>query len=351
MTKIDIDRPNLIYHPDRTSEWKKNRDCFPIYIEVGPTNRCNHKCVFCALDFLEHKGYDIDKGVMLKTLEDVVSHGIKSIMFAGEGEPLLHKYTPLFIKKARESGLCVSVTTNGVPFTEKKAEQCLPYLTWIRFSIDAGTRGTYSKIHRTKPEDFDKVIDNIKKSITIKNRENLKVNISCQFLAIPNNIAEASKLAEIVRDVGVDNLQIKPYSQHPNSINKFVVNYQNYKHLGDELKKFNLDNFEIKFREENMERLKEKPKYNSCLGSSFFALIDAKGNVIPCNLFYDKPDFTYGNLYQNSFSEIWKSEKRKEVLKRLEERSIEKCRESCRLDPTNRFLYELINIPDYLNFI
>ena len=45
--QLDFDR---IYHPERVSEWLRKGDCYPIYVEIGPTNRCNHHCIFWAFN-------------------------------------------------------------------------------------------------------------------------------------------------------------------------------------------------------------------------------------------------------------------------------------------------------------
>ncbi|MDO8528374.1 MAG: radical SAM protein, partial [Nanoarchaeota archaeon] len=83
---IDISNHKLMYHPKRVYEWNEKGDCYPIYVEIGLTNLCNHKCIFCALDFLKHEGNFIDREVMLKALKEMGEKGVKSIMFAGEGE-------------------------------------------------------------------------------------------------------------------------------------------------------------------------------------------------------------------------------------------------------------------------
>jgi radical SAM protein with 4Fe4S-binding SPASM domain len=351
MVKRDIDSQNLIYHPKRVAEWLEKKDCFPIYVEVGPTSRCNHKCIFCALDWLENKKSDISTDLMNKTLEEMAYFGVKSVMFAGEGEPLLHKDIASFVKTASENGMSVAITSNGVLFGEEKAESCLPYLSWIRFSIDAGSRDIYSEIHQTNPNDFDKVIKNIRIASEIKKRDNLKVNISTQILMIPQNIDEVIKLAEISKKAGADNIQVKPYSQHPSSKNKFVVKYKDYDYIEKELEKFNSKSFQIFFRKNTLERKQQGASYDSCYGLPFFTLIDSQGNILPCNLFYGNEEFTYGNLYENSFQEIWKSTKRKKVLKKLKQKGVEECREVCRLDAVNRYLYTLLNFPDHKNFI
>ncbi|MEK6645069.1 MAG: radical SAM protein [Candidatus Firestonebacteria bacterium] len=337
----EIDNHKLIYHPERICEWMQKKDCFPIYVEVGLTNRCNHRCIFCALDWFKTKKTDIKKEIMLSALGNMVDSGVKSIMFAGEGEPLLHKDFSLFVKRSKEKGLDIAVTTNGVFFDEKIANACLPYLSWIRFSIDAGTSETYAKIHGAKKEEFSKVISNIKRTIEIKNKMNYQVVVGLQCLLIPQNFSEIESLAKMAKEIGVNNLQLKPYSHHPKSKNDFSIKYTDLKNLKQKLEVFNDEKFAVIYRDKTIDRLEQKQDYPKCYGLPFFALIDSNGNVLPCNLFYNNEDFFYGNIYKNSFNKIWKSNRRKEVLKKIKEKGICECRKGCRLDVINRYLYRL----------
>jgi radical SAM protein with 4Fe4S-binding SPASM domain len=236
-------------------------------------------------------------------------------------------------------------------FTSEKIERCLPNLSWIRFSVDSGSAENYSQIHRTTPKDFAKLIDNLEKSVDFKNQNELDVTIGVQFLMLPQNIKEATKLAKLLKKIGVDNLQIKPYSHHPDSLNKFIVNPKQYNRLEKQLKIYGSEDFTVNFRRATIERITSGNNYKECYGLPFFALIDAKGNLVPCNLFYDNEEFTYGNLYENSFSQIWKSEKRKEILKKLKKRGTNNCREGCRLDSSNRYLDRLKKPYPHDNFI
>jgi len=351
MSQLDIDDHKLQYHPERVAEWKEKGDCFPIYIEVGLTNACNHGCVFCALDFVNFGKDFINKNVMIENLEDMANHGLKSIMFAGEGEPLLHKDVGLFTQKAKQYGLDISITTNGVPFTKQKREQCLPNLTWIRFSVDSGSSENYAQIHRTSPKDFQKVINNIKESVDFKRKNNLQTTIGVQFLMIPKSMNQGTKLAKILKNIGVDNLQIKPYSHHPLSNNNFIVNSKDYNNLKREIMKYDSDDFNIFFREATIQRIEQGINYSKCYGLPFFTLIDAKGNVLPCNMFYNNEKFTYGNLYKNSFSEIWTGDKRQQVIKKINKQGTKTCRHGCRLDVNNRYLSRNKNPEPHDNFI
>jgi radical SAM protein with 4Fe4S-binding SPASM domain len=349
--KIETDNHKLIYHPERVVDWLKTGDCFPIYVEIGVTNRCNHRCVFCALDWFEKKPIDIDSGVIKRALREMAECGVKSVMFAGEGEPLMHQDICEFVSYARLQGLDVAITTNGVLFSREKLEKTLPSLSWVRFSVDAGTSQTHKKIHRGGSNDFDKVLTNIREAVAIKKRDNLAVVIGVQFLLIPDNLDDLVHFIDLFKEIGVDNVQIKPYSQHPLSKNQYSIEYSQYQSIEEEIKKFETPEFQVIFRSQTAKRLMTKREYQECYGMPFFTLIEADGSIIPCMMFYKNPEFCYGNLYDNSFASIWAGEKRKRILRQLTKNTIEHCRDGCRLDAINRYLSDLKNPHPHVNFI
>lgn len=348
---IDIAGHKLMYHPKRVAEWDEKGDCYPIYIEVGLTNLCNHKCVFCALDFLCNGGDFIKREVMLDALNEMGEKGVKAIMFAGEGESIIHPDIDLFVRTAKEKGIDVSITTNGVPLTKERIRDILPHLSWIRFSVDSGSPENYALVHGTREEDFNRVIENIRECARLKKELGLNVVIGVQFLMVPQNINEVVKLTRILKEVGADNIQVKPYSKHPQSINNLVVDIEEFNRVGEQLDEFNSKDFQVFFRKTTAGRIHDGINYPECYGIPFFALIDAKGNIIPCNLFYGNEEFTYGNLNEKSFSEIWESEKRKEVLRKLKQKGCAECRRGCRLDVLNRYLHRLKNPEMHDNFV
>ena len=349
--EVDVDSHKLIYHPERVRNWLKTGDCYPLYVEIGVTNRCNHRCIFCALDWFEKKPIDIDPDVMKRTLREMAECGVKSVMFAGEGEPLMHREICDFVSCAKFQGLDVAITTNGVLFEKEKLEETLPSLSWVRFSVDAGTTDTHKKIHRGGPKDFDKVLKNIREAVTIKKRDNLPVVIGVQFLLIPDNLDDLLPFVELFRDIGVDNVQIKPYSQHPLSKNRYSIEYAQYQTFENDVKNFESPGFQVIFRSKTTQRLITKRDYNICYGMPFFTLIEADGSIIPCMMFYRNPEFCFGNIYDESFASIWQGEKRKHILHQLTKNTIEHCRDGCRLDAINRYLAQLKNPHPHVNFI
>jgi GTP 3',8-cyclase len=348
----NVDHHKLMFHPQRVAQWLDGGDCYPLYVEIGPTNRCNHRCIFCALDWMKHGGSDIDADVLTAALEDMGRCGVKSLMFAGEGEPLLHPDICRLVAHAKTNGMDVAITTNGAIFDDEKARKCLPYLSWIRISLDAGTPETYALIHGVKKEgEFQAVLENIRNAVKIRESLGLKVTIGVQSIIIPQNIDEIIEIGKKVKEVGADNFQVKPYSHHPLSKNDLSVDHSRLEGVERELRTLNDRNFGVHFRKNTIERITEGRNYRECYGLPFFALIDSRGDIIPCNLFYHDPEFTYGNLNEQSFSRIWQGEKRKDVLRKIRDRGIETCRLGCRLDAVNRYLFELKCPHPHVNFI
>ena len=354
MDEFRVDSHKLMYHVERVHKWLQGEDIYPIYMEISPFGGCNHRCIFCALDYLEYKNTYLDTQVLKGFLKDISARGIKSIMFAGEGEPLLHKDIVELVIHAKNSGLDIAITTNGVLLSRDLLERILSSLSWLRISFNAGTPQTYSSIHRTKPDDFDKVLGNIKEAVKLKKEKKYSCTIGFQFLLLNENHKEVSKLAEILKSLGADYLIIKPYSQHPRSYNrlKLKLDYEKLLFLEDKLKDYTKKDFKIIFRKKTMNKLKEKKPYKKCLGLSFWSYLTAGGDLYACSAFLGDERFCYGNIHREPFEKIWSGEKRKKVIEMMTDSwNIENCREVCRLDEINRYLWELKNPSAHVNFI
>lgn len=354
MDTYRIDSHKLIYHPKRVSDWLEGKDVYPIYIEITPYGSCNHRCIFCALDYLGYKPLRLDTKVLKRFIRDIALRGVKSIMFAGEGEPLLNKDLPEIVKYAKAQGLDASITTNGVLLSKDIIKKALPSLSWLRISLNAATAKTYSFIHGTSPGDFDTVIKNMKVAVCIKNKKGYPCTIGAQLLLLNENYKEAPRLAKILKDIGADYLIIKPYSQHPLSINRLKpeLDYKKLLSVEKGLNRYRVKGFNIVFRKNTMLKIINKRPYKKCLGLTFWAYLASNGDLYACSAFLGDKRFCYGNIYKESFEKIWKGSKRKRIMEMMKNKwDINDCREVCRLDEINRYLWELKNPSAHVNFI
>jgi GTP 3',8-cyclase len=355
MDKFRIDSHKLMYHTDRLSQWMKGETIYPVYIEASPSGACNHRCTYCGLDFMGYRPSFYDAEKFTPVLKELGKLGVKSIMYAGEGEPFLNKQLPLIIENTRASGIDSAITTNAVLFKPEYAERILSSTQWIKVSINAGTAKTYAAVHRTSETDFEKVIENMKYAVSVKKKNSFKCALGMQMLLLPENKDEAIGLASIARDIGMEYLVIKPYSQHPKSITTRYssISYKDYNKLDEELKKYNTADFSVIFRLNTMKKWDEADKpYKRCCALPFWSYFDSEGNVWGCSMYLKDQKFLYGNIFKESFEEIWNGEKRKQSLLFVaSELDTHKCRVNCRMDEINRYLWELKNPPEHVNFI
>lgn len=352
MEDYGINAHKLMYHVSRVQEWLDKGDTFPIYIEISPIGKCNHRCVFCSFDYLGYENPILDKGVLIERIREMKSLGLRAIMYAGEGEPLLHPRINEIVRFANSIGIDVSITTNGV-LLHKFIEESLKYLTWIRISLDAGSKDTYAKIHNCKPEDYSLVISNLEEMVEQKKANNLGCTIGTQLILLRTNYQEVVSLASVLRDIGVDYFSVKPYSQHPSSASKVDSDftYEELENLNKALRIVETQEFKVVFRSSALGRVGKEKEYEQCLGLPFFAYIDSKGDVNTCSTFLGDADFCYGNIYESTFDDIWRGSKRKRVLEMAYNMDVSICRENCRLDPINEYLWGLKHPSSHINFI
>lgn len=355
MDKYGIDSHKLHFHVERVHDWLKGKDIAPIYMEISPSGACNHRCVFCALDFMAYRPAYLETKVLEQCLTELAKFGLKSIMFAGEGEPLLHRDIEKIAQHAYRQGLDIAFTTNGVLLNEKKAAQLLPVCSWIKVSCNGGTPETYTALHRSRKDDFDTVFKNLERAVELKHRYVSSCILGLQMLLLPENRHEAVDLAKRCRDIGLDYLVIKPYSQHPQSKTKVYENIS-YEHIGlnkEDILSLATSSFSVIYREESMNVWDAgNHRYSRCLALPFWSYLDAQGNIYGCSMHLNDDRFLYGNIYQQKFAEIWFGEKRRESLAWVAAHvDPQHCRVNCRMDKINDYLWSLTHPPEHVNFV
>jgi MoaA/NifB/PqqE/SkfB family radical SAM enzyme len=354
--RFRIDSHKLVFHPRRVGAWQRGETIYPIYMEVSPAGACNHRCVFCALDFMGYQQRRLDTGVFVQRLAEMARLGLKSIMYAGEGEPLLHPDMVRITQATRAAGIDVAFTTNGVLLKPAVAEQILPHTEWLKVSFNAGTPESYARIHRCPAKDFDTVFANLKWAVEFRRQHSLSCTLGMQILLLPELEGEVAQLAAMARDTGLDYLVVKPYSQHPQSVTRTYkdVSYANACRIKAQLAAYDTDSFHCLVRLDAMQHWDQAGKgYTRCQALPFWSYIDAGGNVWGCSMYLNDERFLYGNILTQTFQEIWEGERRRKSLEFVkQELDVCQCRINCRMEQINQYLWDLTEAPPpHVNFI
>lgn len=350
-----IDGHKLMLHPKRVADWLEGEDIAPIYMEVSPSGACNHRCKFCGLDFMGYEPRFLDADLLSARLAEAAQMGLKSVMYAGEGEPLLHRRMVEIVERAHAAGLDNAMTTNAVLLGEAQARSLLPRMRWIKVSLNAGSAETYAGVHGTQAADFDRVLENLERAASLKKSLGAGCTLGAQALLLPENEHELEGLAKTLKEIGLDYFVVKPYSQHLKSETDEYrdVSYEHCEALGERLNALSGEGFSVVFRWRTMRKWDAREKgYARCLGLPFWSYIDAGGGVWGCSVHLTDERFFYGNINDESFADIWHGERRRKSLAfTCGEMDAAHCRVNCRLDEINRYLWELRHPGEHVNFI
>ena len=173
---------------------------------------------------------------------------------------------------------------------------------------------------------------------------------------LPHNVETVLEATKMYKDLGLDYLVIKPVGQSCWNDYDFEKDLQiKYAELFRAVEAETTNSFIAKVRYDLFEEEGSTPppkKYDKCHGLHFITQIDSDGGVYPCNNFWKMPEFSLGNIHDESFESIWTGEQKKKVFDKIfYEWDLEKCQQVCRHHVINNFLWDLSQEPQHVNFI
>lgn len=275
---------------------------FTIYIEQ--TKYCNFKCYYCMHSthgdehgVFRQKGHimeHMDFAMYQKLIEQLAELRIKRIVFSGLGEPLMNPAFPEFVEYAVAAGIAerVEVLTNGALLTPKYSDALIAAgITNINISIQGISADAYEKACGVKI-DFAKFIDNL--SYLYQHKKETKIYIKSIDAVLPT---EADKkmffdiFSKIADRVYIEHLVIMQQSM--DNLHEIVDTARNL--YGEEI---------------NANR-------RICAQCFYFLQAGCDGNIYPCSIPGLERNFAIGSIKENTLSEIWHGEKRKNHLRTM----------------------------------
>ena len=189
---------------------------FPSQVIVDVTEVCNLACIHCPHpEFKKSEHYDaryLDPELNAKMVNEVKAHGTgrtQYIRYTSNGEPLVHpKGYEMIDYAVRESGVFVTLTTNGTIMNEKRTQKLLDSgIHMVDISIDAFTPGTYAKVRVNG--DLNVTRGNVLRLISWIRQSKSPTKVVVSFVEQPQNRHEAAEFEAYWKDQGVDYVVVR----------------------------------------------------------------------------------------------------------------------------------------------
>jgi len=354
-----MDGTKILWHMDRVRQfYDEGKRIMPILINIGATKKCNANCVYCYGTF---QGKDQVSSIARKPLLDLFSSaprlGVKALEIIGDGEPTLNPHIYDAMNIGKKQGLDMAFSTNGILLdNEEKRNNVLRNNKWMRFNLSAGTKEGYKKIHRVNQ--FDKVIDNIKEMVKLKDIHRYPCEIGLQAVYVPGlmdkEMIEESKLAI---SLGVDYLVIKqcslPEDGKVSDVSFDVSDYDKpeIQNLLKECESLSTNKTDIKVKWNFMAMGKKRP-YDHCVDAPLIFQVSGNGKCYPCGYLFGNDEYEYGDLNEQSLEEILNSKKYWKIIDKMKKFDVHNdCEGCCRHDAINEFIWNYLDKPRWVNFI
>ena len=313
--ELILDSHKLSFHMDRIKAWENGDKIAPVTVDMALTRACGSMCKFCYATMQEsQKRFGIKENHALNLLDDFAEIGVKGVSLVSDGESTLSKSYATFIEHASSIGIDTGNATNGWEFGPEKSERVLPHLSWLRFTVAAGTPERYADIMYKGPEHtevFDKAIRNIKYAVEFKKKHNLSVTLGIQMVLMPEFKDEIIPFAQLGVDLGVDYAVIKHCSDDEN--NTLGIDYSQYESMYNLIETAeNLSN-DVTQVIAKWDKLKDKGEssYKRFYGPPFLLQISGSGLVAPSGMFFQATHskLHIGNFTTDRFRDIYNSDK------------------------------------------
>ena len=309
-TDLILDGTKIAWHRDRVDAWMRGERIAPITIDMALTRACNYACHFCYAMLQENDRKQITRKTIFDFLDDCAEIGVKGVSFVSDGESTI---SPVFVdavKHGHSLGLSMACGTNGFVLTRRKLEEILPHLTYLRVNISAGERQRYAEIMGVKESYFDRVIQNIRDMVDIKQTQGLPVTIGLQMVLMPDYRDQIMPLARLGKELRPDYLVIKHCSD--NEDGDLGVDYSAYASLYDTLREAESLSDETYRVAVKWSKIGEgdKRSYQRCYGAPFMLQISGSGLVAPCGMLFNEryKKFHIGNIVDTRFRDIFNSD-------------------------------------------
>lgn len=320
----------IFHHPSRLAALGRGEHHAPLHVQLIPTNKCNQNCDGCAYRM---EGYpsnamfdtcdEIPWSKLVEVIDDCEDMGVRAIELTGGGEPTLHPQFLELCQRIVDAGIDLGVVTNGVRWSSRFPE-ILACAKWVRFSIDAGCEETYSSYRHTTPRGYEVVRSNLRSLVVAKTSPEMLIGVG--FVVTKENWKEVKEATRRAREDGADNIRISALFQNQGA-EYFHAFYDDASELCREAELLSTPSFRVfnLFGDRLHDLHDAAPDYRECGYSKLTTYLGADQTAYTCCMNAYNEKGIIGTFREQSFRDMWFSEKTRQRLQGRDARQCPRC--------------------------
>lgn len=307
-------------------------DPYPPYIEIETTTACNLRCLICEHTYWQEKNINMSYDQFKSILDQFP--GLKWIGLTGIGESFLNKDFMRILELVKSRNIYVEMFDTFYFIDDKTAERLVDLqVDKMIPSIDGATAETYNQIR--VGSDFDKITKNVKALIDCKKRKRAHFpELDFHFIINKLNVHEIPKYVDYVYGLTGGEAQIL--------FTRLLHNFPQIEELYcDQIPQELVDEANRRAKKYGM-RIKWNINLNLCKPPTSLCtawvmpFVFVTGEVICCcatnegNVRDLQKKYSFGNVFQKPFKEIWRSPPYRNFRKALYKGKVPvQCRNCC----------------------
>lgn len=355
----------VLFHGKRLEALRAGEQPNPLHVQIILSDLCNHDCSFCAYRMSGYTSNQLFNVIredgtqnhnpnrMITTakaheiLDDCERMGVRAIQFTGGGEPTVHPDHIEIFGRALDLGMRCALVTNGNRL-QPGWEDVLPFFSWLRVSLDAGTPETYASVRRVKPTAFHKALANIQAIRTQIDAQMTAAVLGVGFVVTRENWSELYEAVRLAKENGAHNVRIGAmFSQMGATYYDGMI--EPIRELEMRAKELQGDGFLVfdLFGQRVDDLFQGAPDYQFCGFEHFTTYIGADLNVYRCcNTAYNERGLI-GSLKDQTFDALWQSYEKRKAFAEFDARGCERCQ----FNHINRTILAAVNPPVHVDFV
>ncbi len=289
----------------------------PFDMSFHLTHACNLRCSHCYIRAGSPSDNELSPGEMNEVLDKLIKMKIFRIQLTG-GEPMLREDFFDIIKRLHQK-MWVVLSTNGTLINDENIKELTRYIKEIVVSIDGATARSHDAFRGVKGS-FDKAVSAV---CHFNNNGNKISKITINSALTTQNIGETERTIDLANSLNANAIRFSalyPKGRALDNMQIFLDNNQKKEVISRILqKKKTLNSIDIFFDDSFSIPLKlfgyeySEPQDNDrgdnqvrgCGVARTMFSIMPNGDIVPCEMFQENPEYVVGNALRDDISRLW----------------------------------------------